>query len=332
MKCARITFLSGIFILMTNEKLTTKEWVKQCKAIHGDAFDYSNSNYINSKTLIIISCPIHGEIKVNPNRHKTGSGCKRCSSKKKSKFKSLSKKVFIKEASVLHNNKYDYTLTEDFNNSHEKVTIICPEHGEFKQAVYAHRNGKGCKKCSYEERGLKKRVTKKEFIKKCSVIHNNKYNYEKTVFEKTNDIINIICPHHGEFKQKAKDHYYSGCSLCGKIYSSYTFEKDDNFVDIAKELNSGVYLLKFKDFYKIGITKEIRGRINLITSRLNLDYKPKTIIYKKTNLFDAVNIESQLHSKYSDYHYIYPTFFEGQTECFTTDLPIEEIKEYLKNN
>lgn len=28
---------------------------------HGDKYDYSNANYINNSTPILISCPTHGE-------------------------------------------------------------------------------------------------------------------------------------------------------------------------------------------------------------------------------------------------------------------------------
>lgn len=38
--------------------------------------------------------------------------------------------TFIKEASEVHNNKYDYSKV-NYYNAHKEVCIICPEHGEF---------------------------------------------------------------------------------------------------------------------------------------------------------------------------------------------------------
>jgi len=37
---------------------------------------------------------------------------------------------FIKKAIEVHGNKYDYSKAK-YINSKTKVTIICPEHGEF---------------------------------------------------------------------------------------------------------------------------------------------------------------------------------------------------------
>lgn len=49
----------------------------------------------------------------------------------------INKDNFIIEASRIHNNKYIYTKTiyVDCNTS---LTIICPNHGEFKQIIYGN--------------------------------------------------------------------------------------------------------------------------------------------------------------------------------------------------
>lgn len=53
---------------------------------------------------------------------------------------------FIKKCKIIHNNKYDYSLIKPDNNI--KISIICPEHGIFKQKPYHHSNGHGCPSCS----------------------------------------------------------------------------------------------------------------------------------------------------------------------------------------
>ena len=63
---------------VNNKKLSTEEWIKICKNTHGDTYDYSKSEYINSKTLITITCRKHGDISVNPRIHKNGGGCRKC--------------------------------------------------------------------------------------------------------------------------------------------------------------------------------------------------------------------------------------------------------------
>ena len=61
--------------------------------------------------------------------------------------KKLTTEEFIKKSEQIHGNKYIYEKV-NYVNSHTKVCIICPEHGEFWQMPYSHLNGIGCKKCN----------------------------------------------------------------------------------------------------------------------------------------------------------------------------------------
>ena len=317
--------------LTKNKKISKDEWLEECKMRHGNHFDYSMTKYDKLNSIVEIGCPVHGIIEVNANCHKNGSGCKRCNSKETSNFKPLSKEDFIKDAMITHNYYYNYSKVEDFIDTHEKVTIVCPIHGEFKQKVYAHRYGSGCEKCSYIERGIQGRISSEDYFKRVNIFHNHKYNYSKSVYNKMDDEIIITCPHHGDFTQIAKNHLKGGCSSCGKIYSAYSFKKDDNYIEISKSLPSGVYILKIEDFYKIGITNNLHQRITLIKSRMGIDYRPEVIMYKDMSLYEAVKIENILHSKYKTFQHFPNISFEGETECFTTELPIEEIISYLKS-
>ena len=209
--------------LTTNKKITEEEWLEECRKQHNGYFDYSMTKYHKLNSLVEIGCPVHGVIKVNANRHKNGGGCRRCNSKKLSPFKSLSKDVFIKDALITHNSYYNYSKVEDFTDTHERVTIICPVHGEFKQKVYVHRYGSGCEKCSYIQRGLDGRVSEENYFKRANVFHNFRYDYSNSIYTKMDDEIIINCPHHGDFTQIAKNHLNGGCLSCGKIYSAYSF-------------------------------------------------------------------------------------------------------------
>ena len=60
-----------------NEK-RTKDWIEKVKIIHGDKYDYSNSNYTNSYNKIKIICSIHGEFEQIANDHLGGSNCPKC--------------------------------------------------------------------------------------------------------------------------------------------------------------------------------------------------------------------------------------------------------------
>lgn len=52
-----------------SKRLTLDLFIQRAKEIHGDKYDYSKVNYINSYTKVCIICPIHGEFLVRPDIH-----------------------------------------------------------------------------------------------------------------------------------------------------------------------------------------------------------------------------------------------------------------------
>lgn len=55
--------------------------------------------------------------------------------------------MFIKQAHLVHLNKYDYSKSI-YKSSKDKIIIICPIHGDFSQIPDAHINAKqGCPIC-----------------------------------------------------------------------------------------------------------------------------------------------------------------------------------------
>jgi len=57
---------------------------------------------------------------------------------------------FIKEATILHNGRYNYSKT-NYINAFEKVIITCPIHGDFTQKPNGHLSGRGCPVCKYSK-------------------------------------------------------------------------------------------------------------------------------------------------------------------------------------
>lgn len=50
-------------------RLTTEQFVLKAREIHGDRFDYSKVNYINTETPVTIICPEHGPFSQRPDVH-----------------------------------------------------------------------------------------------------------------------------------------------------------------------------------------------------------------------------------------------------------------------
>ncbi len=51
------------------KKLTTAEFIKRARCIHGDKYDYRFVNYVNAHTKIVVVCPLHGEFVQEPTNH-----------------------------------------------------------------------------------------------------------------------------------------------------------------------------------------------------------------------------------------------------------------------
>jgi len=136
---------------------TKEDFIKQAIEIHRDKYDYSKVNYINTETKVLIICKEHGEFEQTPHSHigERANGCSKCSKKY-----SPNNNEFIKKAKKIHKDKYDYSKVE-YKNSKEKIIIICKEHGEFEQVASSHLNGKGCRKCAYNNNFIKLRFKKK---------------------------------------------------------------------------------------------------------------------------------------------------------------------------
>ncbi len=119
---------------------------------------------------------------------------------------------FINQSKMKHNNFYIYDKV-NYIDCNTKVIIICPKHKDFLQQPRAHTQGQGCKKCQYDE----KSQTQNEFIEKAKLKHNNFYLYSKVNYKGSIKKIIIICPKHGDFKQRPDLHLFeNGCPKCSK--------------------------------------------------------------------------------------------------------------------
>ena len=214
------------------KKLTTQEFIKRAKEIHGDKYDYSKVEYTKYHNKVCIICPEHGEFWQDASGHLSGHSCPKCSTIEVHHNQSNKKEGFIQKAKETHSDKYDYSKVEYVNN-HTKVCIICPEHGEFWQKPIHHTQGKGCPYC-----GGTKKLTTEEFIKKANEIHNERYDYSKINYKTSETKVCIICPEHGEFWQTPHAHLTGqGCPKCyGNIKLS-----TEEFIKKANEIHNNKY-------------------------------------------------------------------------------------------
>ena len=67
-----------------SQKLTTEEFIKKTREVHGDKYDYSKVEYVNNKTKVCIICKEHGVLLQPPSMHLRGHGCAKCSTERNS--------------------------------------------------------------------------------------------------------------------------------------------------------------------------------------------------------------------------------------------------------
>lgn len=152
-------------------------------------------------------------------------------------MRKLTTEEWILNASITHQNKYDYSLAE-YKNSKTKLDIICPIHGVFRQLAAIHVYGQGCPDCGNLTKGSNKLVPVETVLKKANLIHNNKYTYDISSYTRNSQKMKITCPIHGEFWQRVSDHISgSACPSCASNSRSSTKE----FISKANLVHKDIY-------------------------------------------------------------------------------------------
>lgn len=220
---------------MTKEQ-KTENFIKKAKLIHkNENLDYSKVDYINNKTHVIIidhdldeNGNEYGEFSTMPTNFLKGQGHPAKRAEKISKSKRFSQEEIIKRFKEVHKGEdLDYSKVK-YVNMHTKVCIIDPIYGEYWQEPNVHL--KGC--CHPHRKTQRKTLTTEEFIQKAQKIHENFYNYSKTIYKNYREKVTIICPKHGEFIQSAENHLYGkGCPQCGNHFSKY----EDEIISLLKD-------------------------------------------------------------------------------------------------
>lgn len=180
--------------------MTQTEWIEKAKQVHNNVYDYSKVKYESVRSRVIITCKKHGDIDIIALSHLNGSKCIKCIGRY-----IMTQDEWIEKANQVHNNKYDYSKTK-YERTRTNITITCREHGDFEIMSRFHTDGMGCRKCTKNFC-----MTQNEWIEKANQVHNNIYDYSKTKYKRTNDIVIITCKEHGDFEVIARFHLKGSC-------------------------------------------------------------------------------------------------------------------------
>lgn len=230
-----------------SEKLRQKK-INAFNEINNSGYELIQDSFKTVKQKALFVCQKHGTFTSKPYLILKGQKCPICLKEKQNKIKEDSynakqaikdnllekrKLNFIERAMQIHGSKYDYSEV-NYVNSITKVSIICPDHGEFWQTPANHLQGKGCPKC------VGKNKTTDDFKKEATKIHNAKYDYSKVSYVSATLPVEIICPIHGSFFQTPNKHLSGeGCPACKMSHL-------ENFVKNYLDIHNIRYIYQYK--------------------------------------------------------------------------------------
>lgn len=220
-----------------SKEITTQDFIRRAREVHGDKYDYSKSVYVSATTDLTIICPIHGEFQQRPANHNSGRGCRECAGNKP-----LTVEKFVERAQAVHENRYDYSQVK-FEGIENKITIICREHGPFQQRVMVHLKGFNCPKCGRAQVADKLSHSLDRFIQDARAAHGDKYDYSEVEYVNALTNVKIICPEHGAFLQKPANHVRGiSCSKCSDIIAADKRRlSTEEFIERARTVHGEKY-------------------------------------------------------------------------------------------
>ena len=138
-KCGLVTKVAG-------RRKPTDKFIEQAKSVHGGVYTYEHAIYQNAFKKICITCPEHGDFWIAPNCLLSGQRCYECALIARGLSRRNTFDEFLAGAKETHGEKYEY-IESSYTDASSKMTIVCPDHGEFKQSPKSHVYGRGCHGC-----------------------------------------------------------------------------------------------------------------------------------------------------------------------------------------
>lgn len=222
-------------------KIDTDEFIRRAREKHGDKYDYTDTVYVKAHSKLTITCPVHGPFQqVAKEHYKYGCNC--CGRESRGNKRRMTAEQFIEKAFNVHGDKYSYHLVDYKGDNKTPVDIVCPEHGVFQQKPNGHLSGDGCPRCARDTTKMKNVMSVEEFTKRAKEIHGDKYDYTQTKYVNSHTKVSIVCPVHGEFKQKPVNHIRgAGCARCYHDSKKGPVMNTREYVSKARKLHGDTF-------------------------------------------------------------------------------------------
>lgn len=287
---------------------TTKEFVEEMVPIHKGTYTYELVEYKKAQKKVWVTCRIHGPFEITPDAHRSGQGCAKCKAIKIGNHNRGNLEDSVRDSTINHNGKYDYSLITEYTDDRTKVPIICPDHGVFWMNFNSHKSARqGCYQCRNERIGAALRDDLSTKVQQATEAHNGKYNYSLITDYKNNSTkVEIVCPVHGSFWMNFGNHIQGKqhCPQCSNA-GGYKRAKPGTF-----------YILTCNNLTKVGITnRDVKLRVKDINKSSKEDFK-----ISSTFFFDNGEIPHKIEQEILTWlgatYKPVDKVFDGSTECF----------------
>lgn len=222
-----------------SKQVTTEDFIKRARDVHGDRYDYSKSIYTGCEKDIEIICHEHGPFWQMPSNHLKGKGCRKCGIASLTVSKRVPFDKFLEEAKLVHGDKYEY-FPDTYRNRKDNISIRCKEHDFiFQQSPMTHLRGAGCSKCA--NRYI---PTTDEFITHAMQIHGDKYAYDRVIYKNAKTPVEIFCKSHNTYFMQTPDAHLvgKGCKLCAKDSIGETHKHTtESYIEFVQNLHGDKY-------------------------------------------------------------------------------------------
>lgn len=280
-------------------KNNSKVFIEKAQKIHGNKYDYSQSNYTGSKQLITIICKNHGKFEQLATSHLTGKGCHKCNnliSKDQLELlnylKSLNiENIIISDRKILNGKELDFYLP-DYNLAIEFNGLYWHS-DNFKSKNY-HLNKTNL--CLEQNINLI-HIFEDEWIYKKDIIKS----YFSNLFNKN---INKIYGRHTKINSINENDFKKFI----KNNSLYDFKKSDIYLGLYYKKYL-VSVISFKKIFNVNYELNqycsikfvnVLGGFSKLLKYFELKYKPEKIIISVNKRINNIKLLEKLNFKITE--------------------------------
>ncbi len=251
-----------------SKKKTKEQFIQEAKTIHGDKYDYSLVEYINSHTKTVFICKRHNEkFYQTPNDHlHCSNGCNKCKNEVKRNNFSKTKEHFIQESKEKFGDVYDFSKTKYINNN-TKVYIYCKKCNQELFIIPKDFLRRGHKCLVKKEEVVNKKEANRikrqnSFLERLNKKYNNKFDTSEVYYTTNKDKVTLTCKDCGYKNKYRPDMLLAtrtvrGCSECERLDKiNRNKNTQEEFLKKAKnntklDLSKGKYIGSDKPYLAI---------------------------------------------------------------------------------